>query len=85
MNFLFALLARFGSPTVELKQISEEFFGIKPKTAEQQVKAGAFPIPAFKLRDSERSPTLVRLEDLAKYMNERYQEAADEWASVNRR
>jgi hypothetical protein len=83
MNTNFALLARFGSPTVELKQVSNEFFGITPKTAEQRAKACDFPVPTFKLRDSERSPTLIKIEDLAAYIDERYQAARDEWRSVN--
>lgn len=83
MNISFALLARFGSPTVELKEVSKEFFGITPKTAEQRAKACDFPIPTFKLRDSERSPTLVKIEDLAAYIDKRYEEAKTEWQSVN--
>lgn len=43
MNTTFALLARFESPTVELKQVCQEFFGITPKTAEQRAKACDFP------------------------------------------
>ncbi|PNH84454.1 pyocin activator protein PrtN [Vibrio diazotrophicus] len=83
MNISFALLARFGSPTVELKEVSKEFFGITPKTAEQRAKACDFPIPTFKLRDSERSPTLVKIEDLAAYIDKRYEEAKTDWQSVN--
>lgn len=83
MNTNFALLARFGSPTVELKQISKEFFGITPKTAEQKAKAYDFPVPTFKLRDSERSPTLIKIEDLAAYIDERYESAANDWKLVN--
>lgn len=65
MNTNFALLARFESPTVELKQISQEFFSITPKTTEQRAKACDFPFPTFKLRESERSSTLIKIEDLA--------------------
>jgi hypothetical protein len=83
MNIHFALLARFGSPTVELKEISREFFGITPKTAEQRAKACDFPVPTFKLRNSERSPTLIKLEDLAAYIDKRYEEAKLDWQSVN--
>ncbi|MGF1762464.1 pyocin activator PrtN family protein [Aliivibrio kagoshimensis] len=83
MNTNFALLARFGSPTVELKEISKEFFGITPKTAEQKAKAYDFPVPTFKLRDSERSPTLIKIEDLAAYIDERYELAANDWKLVN--
>jgi hypothetical protein len=83
MNTQFALLARFGSPTIELKQVSNEFFGITPKTAEQRAKACDFPVPTFKLRDSERSPTLIKIEDLAAYIDKRYQAAVNEWQLVN--
>ena len=47
MNTRFALLARFENPTVELKQISQEFFGITPKTAEQKAKGCDFPRSYF--------------------------------------
>ncbi|MGR5364247.1 pyocin activator PrtN family protein [Vibrio mediterranei] len=83
MNTNFALLARFQSPTVELKQVSQEFFGITPKTAEQRAKACDFPVPTFKLRDSERSPSLVMVEDLAIYIDKRYASAKSDWQSVN--
>ena len=83
MNMQFALLARFESPTVELKAVCQEFFGITPKTAEQKAKACDFPVPTFKLRDSERSPTLIRVEDLAMYIEKRYELAKTDWQSVN--
>ncbi|CAH6783809.1 Pyocin activator protein PrtN [Vibrio chagasii] len=83
MNMHFALLARFESPTVELKAVSQEFFGITPKTAEQKAKACDFPVPTFKLRDSERSPTLIKVKDLATYIEKRYELAKTDWQSVN--
>ena len=36
MNTNFALLARFQTAVIELKKVCEEFFVIKPKTAEQK-------------------------------------------------
>lgn len=83
MNTNFALLSRYQSPVVELKEVCEEFFGIKPKTAEQKAKGCDFPIPTFKLRDSERSPTLIKIEDLAAYIDKRYDEAQSEWKQVH--
>ena len=83
MNTNFALLARFGTPTVELKQVSQEFFGITSRTAEQRAKACDFPVPTFKLRDSERSPSLIKIEDLAAYIDKRHSEAMEDWLSVN--
>lgn len=83
MNTNFALLARFGSPTIELKQVCQEFFGITPKTAEQKAKACDFPVPTFKLRDSERCPTLIKIEDLAAHIDKQYEQAKNDWQSVN--
>ncbi|AIU67958.1 pyocin activator PrtN family protein [Vibrio coralliilyticus] len=83
MNTTFALLARFESPTVELKQVCQEFFGITPKTAEQRAKACDFPVPTFKLRDSERSPSLIKVEDLAAFIDQRHKEAQDDWLLIN--
>jgi len=83
MNTNFALLARFETPVIELKTVCEEFFGIKPKTAEQKVKGCDFPIPTFKLRNSERSPTLIKVEDLAAYIDKCYTEAKTEWHQVH--
>lgn len=82
MNTSFALLARFESPTVDLKDVCDEFFGITVKTAEQRVKACDFPVPTFKLRDSKRCPTLIKVEDLAAYIDEQYAKAKEEWQSV---
>ena len=82
MNTSFALLARFESPTVDLKDICDEFFGITPKTAEQRVKSCDLPVPTFKLRDSKRCPTLVKIEDLAAYIDKQHSEAKQQWQSA---
>lgn len=83
MNTSFALLARYGSNTIDLKYVCEEFFGIKINTAMQRAKIGSFPIPTFSLTDSKRCPTLVKVDDLAAYIDEKYEAARDEWNSVN--
>ncbi|MBQ4844396.1 pyocin activator PrtN family protein [Pseudoalteromonas sp. MMG005] len=83
MNMSFALLARFESPVIQLKDISEEFFGISPRTAQQKANAGEFPVPTFKALDSERSPMLVNIADLAEYLEKRYKEGRNEWQQVN--
>ncbi|PCH95366.1 MAG: pyocin activator protein PrtN [Gammaproteobacteria bacterium] len=83
MNMTFALLARFETPAVPLKEICKEFLGITPQTAEQKAKACDLPFPTFKARDSERSPTLVSVTDLGKYLNEQYQIGRKEWERVN--
>ncbi|MFT5758577.1 MAG: hypothetical protein ACI9LM_003323 [Alteromonadaceae bacterium] len=82
MNTNFALLARFESPFVQLKLISQEFLGFTPVTAEAKAKACALPFPTCKLRNSERSPTMVKVEDLAVYIDSQYEIAHHDWQSV---
>lgn len=82
MNTNFALLARFGSPSIQLEEVCEEFFGITVKTAKQRIKGQNFPVPTFRLTESERAPVLIQVEDLAKYIDTRYSEALAEWQSV---
>ena len=85
METRFALFARFGSPFIALEKISEEFLGLKPKTAESKAKACALPFPTLKLRDSERSPTMVKIEDLASYLDKKYADSQKMWNSVQTR
>lgn len=82
MNTNFALLARFGTPAIQLEEVCEEFFGITVKTAKQRIKGQNFPVPTFRLTESERAPVLIQVEDLAKYIDTRYSEALAEWQSV---
>ena len=82
MNTNFALLARFESPIIELKDVCQEFFGITVKTAKQKIKREDFPIPTFSLIQSERSPVLLKVEDLAAFIDEQYKPAAEKWQSV---
>ena len=80
---IFALLARFNNPVVPLREICVEFFGIQPKTAEQKAKSASLPVPTFKVRDSERSPTMVNISDLGAFLEERYQQGREDWQRVN--
>jgi len=82
MNSIFGLYARFESPTVELSKVSEEFFGYKIRTAKEKIKAQDFPIPTFTLTEGERAPVLIHVEDLAKYIDKKLEQAREEWQSV---
>lgn len=83
MNMTFALLACYQKPAVPLKDVCQEYLGLQPKTAEQKAKAGTLPFPTFKIRDSERSPTMVNVTDLGAYLQSRYEQGRTEWQSVN--
>jgi len=82
MNTIFALGLQYGKAVIDLKDVCDDVFGVKIKTAEQQIKALTFPIVTFKLRDSERCPTQIHIEDLANYIDECRTKAQEEWQSV---
>ena len=83
MNISFALLAKFESPIIPLKDICQEYFGISPKTAEMKAKAQSLPVPTFKLRDSERAPTFVHVNDLASYIDSCHKKNKEIWNTIN--
>lgn len=83
MNTAFALAFRFGTTVVPLKDISEEFLGITPKTANTRANTGEIEIPVFQLRVSTKSPYLVKIEDLAFYIDDCHRKAKAEWKSAD--
>ncbi len=82
MNTAFALMARFEGTVIPLKDISEEFLGITPKTANARANSKELEIPVFQLRVSTKAPYLVKVEDLAHYIDQCHKVAKEEWHSV---
>ena len=83
MNTHFALLAFHQTTTINLKDVCQEYFGISVKTAMQKIKGQDFPVPTFRLTNSERSPVFIKVEDLANYIDQQYKIASDEWQQVH--
>ena len=78
MNTAFALLARFESPTVKLEEICDEFFGMAKEKAYQCAALNELPVPTFRA-GSQKSPRLVHVDDLAKWLDEQRTAATREW------
>lgn len=54
MNTMFLLMAEYGSATVQLSQVCEKYFGLKPSTAEKRAAMGDLPIPTFRVAESQK-------------------------------
>lgn len=78
MNTIFALLAKFGDVNIPLEKISKDFFGMEPKKANERACLQGLPIPAYKL-GGQRSPWLVDAHKLAEYIDQKKQEASNDW------
>ena len=77
MKTEFALLAAFGDSLIPVADICEPLFGVKKQTAYQKIKAYTFPIPAFRISESNKNDYFVIAEDLAAYMDDQLDEPRD--------
>lgn len=74
------LLVKYESPTIPLDRICDEYFGCARGTAKQRAKAGTLPVPAFRLGTSQKLPWMIKVSDLANFIDKTYEEAKREWA-----
>ena len=65
MNQAFLLMAQFGKAVVRLDDICVEYLGMSKATAITKAKAGTLQIPAYRATQSNKSPWLVNVSDLA--------------------
>jgi hypothetical protein len=73
------LLAVHKSPAVPLRDISAQYFGLKPAIAARHARVNKLPVPAYRLA-TQKSQWLVSINDLAKYIDDTYAKARSEWS-----
>ncbi|MCB1555872.1 MAG: pyocin activator PrtN family protein [Alphaproteobacteria bacterium] len=73
------LFVKYETPAIPLERICEEYFGCAKGTAKQRAKAGTLPIPAFRLGSSQKLPWMVKISDLAAFIDKTHEEAKKEW------
>lgn len=79
MNTAFLLMAQFESPTVALKDIALQYLGMTPGEAQREANMNRLPIPTFRLRDSQKAPLLIHVDDLAKHIDKIRATATAAW------
>ncbi|WP_086956491.1 pyocin activator PrtN family protein [Xenorhabdus innexi] len=70
MNTTFLLMAEFETSQIPLSAIAERYLKMTAGTAERKANEGKLKIPTYKLTDSQKSPRIVHVNDLAKYIDE---------------
>ncbi len=63
------LVMQYGRPAVPLSTVCVDYFNIAKKTAEQKTKTGLFPVPVMRVGEGQKAPYMIRLEDLAEYLD----------------
>lgn len=56
---------------VRLDEICVQYFGLSYPVARRKAAQKELPVPAFRLRDSQKAPLMVRRSDLTEYVNKR--------------
>lgn len=74
-----ALIRRYGGPTAPLEVVAREFFGLGRDKAYAYAALNRLPVPTFRCTDSQKSPLLVHVEDLAALLDARRTRQRSEW------
>ena len=82
MNTELMLFARFEKPYVRLEDICQEFFGLCEKRAKFAAVSQKLPVPVVRTMDSQKSPLMIKLSDLATYIDSRHERYQETWEKV---
>ena len=75
------LLAIHKAPVVRLVDIAERYMTVGYENLRRKALLNALPFPAFKMEDNnEKASWVVRVEDLAKFLDERGTQGAEQWS-----
>lgn len=80
---MFLLLAQFERSPVPLDDVCEEYFGMKGKQARIRAAAQSLPVPAFKMRESEKARWFIDLRDLANHIDKQRGFARADFIKIN--
>nr|WP_306309355.1 pyocin activator PrtN family protein [Xenorhabdus anantnagensis] len=69
------MMAEFETSQILLSDIAEKYLKMSAATAERKANEGKLSIPTYRLNDSQKSPRIVHVHDLAIYID-RQREAA---------
>lgn len=73
------LLATYRDPMIPLSLICEKYFNMQIKSARDSAALNRLPVPTWRLTDSRKAPLMVRLTDLASYLDSRSDTERERW------
>lgn len=75
MNTFFSLMAEYNAAHIPLTTVAQKYFGYDETVAKNKAVKGAYPFPVFRA-GGQKSPWLVSVNDLAKFLDEMRDRAA---------
>jgi len=82
MNTLFLLMAEYGTGDIPLEPVAAKYLGMDAAKAKREAARTALPFPAYRA-GSQKSPWVVRVTDLAEWLDRSREQAAAEWRKRN--
>ena len=73
------LLAVYKNPVLKLVDICDQYLNWGPAYAKRRAGEYALPFPAFRPTTSQRAPWLVKLEDLAAFIDAQNNKSQQRW------
>lgn len=64
---------------IPVDEIAEPYLNLARRTALNRAKTHSLPFPCFKIGDSQKSPVVVHLNDLVKYIDQKISEERSIW------
>lgn len=82
MNTMFLLMAEYGMADIPLELLAKKYLGIDPAMAKRQAATQNLPLPCYRA-GSQKSPWLVRVTDLAEFLDKQREIAAKDWRAMH--
>ena len=70
------------SPIAKLEDCLE-YIGYNKVEANRAASLDRLPIPTFRLRDSQKSPRMIHIKDLAAHIDSQREAATEDWKRMN--
>lgn len=81
MNTVFLLMAEFNTGQIPLELICEKYLSMEIRRANRLAQVQQLPFPVFRA-GSQKSPWLVKVEDLANYLDQQHAAAVADWQKM---
>lgn len=82
MNTVFLLMAEYGTTDIPLEVVAEKYMGLARREAYNRAARQSLPFPAYRPGVTQKSPWVVRITDLAEYLDTARAAAARDWQQI---
>lgn len=82
MNTIFLLMAEFNTTQIELEKVCGKYLAMDAATARKRAKLQRLPFPVIR-GESQKTPYLVSVQDLAAYIDELNAKARSDWQKMH--